>query len=164
MAKVDLTAFDKGNVAFKKGDREGLISSIGELQSQESTLKDRWDVLNITHAQVKSRENHEAAFKEKGGILSNVFGSQGGKMIADQTKKMADVRGDVLKANNEVFTRRKMLEFRLRRLDSVVPPETDVPAKVDRFGTKSTKFSPKAFIREVPNPTIEALTPQGGLE
>ena len=46
---------------------------------------------------------------------------------------MSDVRGELLKANNEVHARRRMLEFSLQRMDSVVPPETSVPKRVTRF-------------------------------
>ena len=134
LTAVDLSAFDEGNKAFKSGDREGLISSIAELQSQEGKLKDRWDLVSQTHANLKSAGNHDSAFaKSKGGGLGSLFNRSGADRLVNQTEKLSDVRGDLMKANNRAFARRKMLEFRLQRLDAQVPPETWAPKSITRF-------------------------------
>ncbi len=136
LAAVDLSAFDEGDKAFKSGDREGLISAITELQSQEGKLKDRWDLVGQTHAQLKDATNHASAFEKKksGGFLGGVLaGGRGADRFVEQTEKLSNVRGDIMDASNRAFGRRKMLEFRLQRLDSQVPPETWVPRKITRF-------------------------------
>jgi len=137
LAEVDLSAFEVGNTAFEKGDREELIRSISELQSQEGKLKDRWDLVSQTHMQVKSTNNHDTSFqKSKGGVFSAFGGSSGADRLVDQTEKLSDVRGEIMKSNNEAFGRRRMLEFRLQRLDAQVPPETWAPNKITRFGDR----------------------------
>lgn len=142
LSEVDLSAFDVGNKAFKKGDREGLISAITELQSQEGMLKDRWDLVGQTHAQLKGTENHDSAFiKKKSGLMDSFVGNSGAEKFVEQTEKLSDVRGEIMKASNEAFGRRKMLEFRLQRLDSNVPPETWTPNKITRFDDKEKNLT-----------------------
>lgn len=133
IADVDLSAYDKGNKAFEHGDREEMIRAIAELQSQEAKLKDRWDLLQQTQALVTSFENRATAMQKNNANNAIFRLGSGGDIIADQTEKLADVRGEVVKANNAVFGRRRMLEFRLQRLDSVVPPESSVPKMIKRF-------------------------------
>jgi len=70
-------------------------------------------------------------------MFSFLNGNGGAEDIVDETYKINDVKGDILKTSNELHNRKKMLEFRLQRLDSVVPPETWVPDKVDRFNNNS---------------------------
>ena len=140
LSEVDLSAFEVGNKAFKKGDREGLISAITELQSQEGKLKDRWDLVGQTHSQLKGTDNHDSAFvKKKGGFMDSFSGNSGAEKFVEQTEKLSDVRGEIMKASNEAFGRRKMLEFRLQRLDSNVPPETWTPDKIIRFDDNKGK-------------------------
>lgn len=140
LADVDVSAFDDGNKAFKKGNREGLISAIAELQSQEGKLKDRWDLVSQTHAQLKGAQNHDTAFtKKKSGLFGGFGGGSGADRLVKQTEQLSDVRGEIMKSNNEAFARRKMLEFRLQRLDSRVPPETWTPAVVTRFSDDAGK-------------------------
>lgn len=137
LAAADVSGFEKGDAAFRKGDREGLISAITGLQSQEAKLRDRWNLVAQTHAQVQSVQNHESAFEDAEQPLNFFFGSgKGAEKLADQTEKLNQSRAAILRRNNEVSSRRKMLEFRLQRLDSVVPPETWVPKDVTRFQEK----------------------------
>lgn len=145
LSEVDLQAFDEGKRAFKKGDREKLIGAIGELQSQEAKLRDRWALVGQTHAQVVSVQNHESAYGGESGNI--VFGSgSGAAKIADQTEKLNDVRGEILKANNKVFARRRMLEYDLQRMDASVPPVRTVPGKVMRFDEEK-RSSVSGFFR-----------------
>lgn len=150
-ARTDTSAFEEGDKAFKEGNRETLIGSIAELQSQEAVLKDKWNFVSQTHAQMMSNQNHESAYKETTSNLGVIFGSQGSRQLADQATKLNDVRGELVKSNNRVSGRRKMLENRLQRLDSEVPPETSVPKKnVKVFGGEDTM----AFLG-VDNPVIQ---------
>lgn len=139
LSEVDLSAFDVGNKAFKSGDREGLISAITELQSQEGKLKDRWDLVGQTHAQLKGVQNHDSSFMKKSGGLFGFGGGSGANRLVKQTEQLSDVRGEIMKSSNEAFGRRKMLEFRLQRLDSQVPPETWVPGEITRFSDDAGK-------------------------
>jgi len=140
-AKIDLSAYKEGDNAFKEGDREGLISAIAELQSQEAVLKDKWNFVSQTHAQAMSVQNHESAFKEKDSALGVIFSTGGARQLADQAEKINNVRGELVKSNNKVAGRRRILENRLQRLDSEVPPETSLPRKkVTVFGGTSKQF------------------------
>lgn len=130
---VDFSPFKRGNDAFKKGDREGLLKSITELQAEESKLKDRWGFMSQTSAQVKSVQNFEDVFSKD--TSSNIIfsGSGGAKKLADQTEKVNKVKAELSDMNNKLYSRRKMLEYRLQRLDATVPPETWTPRDVMRF-------------------------------
>ena len=106
------------------------MENLAELQSQEAKLKDRWDLLLQTRAQLMSSENHESLFADEGSGMFGFLGGKGGARLADQTEKLSDVRGELLKAGNEVHARRSMLEYALKRMDSVVPPDNSAPRKV----------------------------------
>jgi len=133
LADVDLSVFDKGTDAFVKGDREGLISSIIDLQKQEQTLKDRFSLVNTVGRNVLSQDNLGGSFSgSSDNFITNLMGS-GADILTDQTNKINEVKKEIIDSNNKVFARRRQLEYRLKRLDSVVPPETDVPSEVTRF-------------------------------
>jgi hypothetical protein len=152
LSKVDLSAYEKGNEAFEKGNREKLIDAISSLQTEESKLRDRWNLVGQTHRNVESIENHTSAFQKASD--SNPLwgiGKQGGKQLADQTDKLNKVREGIVKANNQVFGRKRMLQFRLQRLDSTVPPETSVPQTVKRFE------QPKGIFKNIDNPVLDNL-------
>lgn len=136
-AKVKESSFKKGNDEFKKGNREGIIRAIEELQGEESKLKDRWNLVNQVHVQMQSNENQESSFKSDGGM----FGNTGAKRLADQTKKLNDARKELVESNNRVASRRQMLQLRLKRLDSQVPPESWVPQTTKRFEDKNDFFN-----------------------
>jgi len=157
LAKTDLKPFDEGTKAFQNGDREGLIRSINELQREEQKLRDRFTLVNVTGDSVVSRPNHDAAFDKKSdNFLMNVMGN-GGDRIAEQTRKINEVRENILNANNQVFARRRQLEFRLKRLDASIPPETDIPSEVTRF-KKGTSFGNPVLNTQ--NETLLALRGQ----
>lgn len=131
---VDVSGFDRGNDAFDRGDREGLISAITSLQSQESKVRDRWQLVEQTHAQVLASQNKESAFDvDDGGNFFLGFGSGAGQLV-EQTEKLNKVKEQLKGANDRVFSRRKMLQFKLQRMDAHVPSETDVPDDVQVFG------------------------------
>lgn len=129
IGKVDISAFKKGNDSFKKGDREGMINAIFDLKSQEGKLKDDWSLIEQTHAQLRSNQNHETAFMDGGSF----FSKGGAERLSEQSQKLNDAKAEIVKANNKVFSRRRMLEYRLQRLDSNVPPESWAPEDVKRF-------------------------------
>jgi hypothetical protein len=76
--------------------------------------------------------NVESAFNKEGSFFG---GSGGGAKLADQSKKVSEVKKEIMKANNEVASRKKMLQYRLQRMDAKVKPETGAPSEVDRFSS-----------------------------
>ena len=154
LSDVDLKAFDKGTDAFKKGDREELIKSINALQREEQTLRDRFTLVNVTGNSIVSRANHDSAFqKSSDNVMFNVMGG-GGDRIAEQTKKINEVRQKLLDSNEKAYARRRQLEYRLKRLDASVPPETDVPAEVTRFKRESSFGN---VLASTPNVAFDAV-------
>lgn len=136
LAEVDLSPYEKGNEAFEKGNREELLAAIIDLKGEEAVLKDRFNMIGQIRAQLSSPETVRSAFSEKSGNAFLNLLRNGGGHLAEETDKINRVRSDVVTAANETFSRRKMLEYRLQRLDAVVPPETDVPEKVQRFSKR----------------------------
>ena len=150
VAGVDVKAYDEGMAAFKKGDREKVVENIAELQSQEAKLKDRWDLLLQTRSQMMSADNHESLFSDRGGFFG-FLGGDGGRRLADQTEKLSDVRGELLKAGNEVQARRALLEYALKRMDSVVPADTSAPRRVAVLGQAPDRMRGKMDL-DIDNP------------
>lgn len=153
LSKADLSAYERGNEAFEHGNREKLIDSIADLQTEESKLKDRWDLIGQTHRNMQSLENHTSSFQKSSDVnpLWGI-GKQGGSQLADQTTKINKVREAVIKENNKVFARKRMLQFRLQRLDATVPTENHVPNKVMRFERPD-----KGFLKSVDNPVMDSF-------
>jgi hypothetical protein len=129
LADADLSAYKKGTKAFEKGDRERLISSINELEAQGSRLKDNWGLVDQVHVQVVSPENNMSAHEESWSML----GSNGGEKLADQTKKVNDVREEIKDKFGQVKARSRLLQYRLQRLDSNVKPEHGAPREIARL-------------------------------
>jgi hypothetical protein len=162
LADVDMSAFESGNEAFERGNREGLIRAITDLQSKESMMRDRWNLVSKTHAQVVSDQNHEATLRNGSrgaGLLGSgvdIFdvGPSGAVALADQTRRVNEVKSAVLKRANDLHARRRMLQYRLKRLDASVPPETWVPRKVDRFD-EETPGGLLDVVRHVKNPVTD---------
>jgi len=126
LGKVDLEWYKRGDEAFKKGDREGVINAVNNLKGEEDMLRDRWTLVAQTHADVRSQMNRALLFQEKDSLL----GQGGGGKLADQTKKLNEVKSELRVAADKVAARRKLLEFRMARMDATVPAETSVPRSV----------------------------------
>jgi hypothetical protein len=73
MGKADISAFDKGSKAFEKGDREGVIDAITELEKESARLKDNWRMTEQVRAGVIDPVNVESAFNKEGSF----FGGSG---------------------------------------------------------------------------------------
>ena len=162
LSEVDLSSFSRGTRAFENGKREDLIDSIAELQGQEAKLKDRSNIVDQVHNQVLRPENVIAAGRSKGtNPVFDFMGGGVGDRLADQTKKLNKVKVDLKKSNDKAFARRKMLEFRLQRLDAQVPPESGAPVNIERFGRGgSGLLSVSDIIGGVENPvTRNAVNP-----
>ena len=133
MANIDLMGFKAGQRAFKAGNREDLLKSIVDLQAEEGKLKDRWHLVNIAHSNFLNTTNFESSLEKKSGnpVMDSFFGS--GSNLVDQTRKLNDTKAVIKKANDEVFTRRKILEGNLQRLDQNVPPDVGAPDDPQRL-------------------------------
>jgi hypothetical protein len=132
-SSIDTSAFGKGNSSFERGDREGLIEAITDLKSEEGKLHDRWTIVGQLHAQLIDPATVSSAYA--GSDVDNlVFMKSGGAAsMSDATRKLNKVKKDLKVANDQVAARRKMLEFSLQRLDSVVPDVTAAPKEVKVF-------------------------------
>jgi hypothetical protein len=142
LAKVDLSGYNKGEKAFRKGDREMLLDAITELDAQHMKLQDRmWHVEavrgNMLH---KETMDQTIAMASEDGekIMPNfLFGSGGGNAIVKQTRKVNQIKEAIKKSSNEVAGRLAMLRNKLKRMDATVPPQAPVPeapVKVFRQG------------------------------
>jgi hypothetical protein len=70
--------------------------------------------------------NRGLLFQEKDGL----FGQGGGDKMAEQTKRLNEVKAEVRNAADKVTARRRLLEFRLARMDATVPLEVGAPRNV----------------------------------
>lgn len=139
-SEVDLSPFEQGMNFFNKGDREGLIKSKLELEKQEAVLKNRNKFIDQMMADMNSKENYADAFAS--GDSSNFFlgGSKGAEKLNEQAKKLHEVKLEVAQSYSKAFTRRRLLQQALIRLDSQIPPEVDVPREMPRTVSKETGF------------------------
>jgi hypothetical protein len=126
LAEVQKKSYSKGMDAYKKGDREGVVQAITDLQGEEAKLRDRWALVDKIHRDVVG--NAEVTLSKGGGL----FGG-GASKYAEQTGKITSVKADMKSAHNDVYARRVMLQRKLADMNSVVRPDTFVPKKVTRF-------------------------------
>jgi hypothetical protein len=157
MAKVDLSPFEKGEDAFKKGDREGLIKSINELETQEQLLADRWNLVEQTRATVLSPKHRVLAYAQDDGMFGGLLGGGGGDKLAERTQKVAEVKRRIKDSSNELYARRKLLRYKLQRMDATVAPETSLPSERVQVLEKDSstlpyipkEVSPRSVLEEV---------------
>jgi len=150
LAETDLSKYDDGVKAFKKGDREALIKSIAELESEENKLKDRWTIIGETHRNILSSNNQQSVFHKSGSNFA-LDGRSGAEKIAEQTEKLARVRADVLKAMNKTYTRRALLQGNLTRLNANMTPDKGAPRQVKRLDDER---SGSMKIGDISNPAL----------
>jgi len=135
LAKIDLSGFNKGNVAFQSGNRDKLIDAITDLEAEHGKIKDRWNMLQDTRRLVLSPENrdqtiHKAA--HQGGVFPSIaLGTGGADEISRETEKISQVERKLKDSSNILSARIGILRNKLRRLNSVIPPSTDAPEKVN---------------------------------
>jgi hypothetical protein len=91
------------------------------LESQEQLVADRWNLIEQTRAVVLSPQARAQAYVQDNGVLGGVFGGLigggGGDVLAERTKKLADVKRSLKDASNELYARKKLLRYKLQRLD-----------------------------------------------
>ena len=150
LAKVDYSIYEKGDKAFKEGDREKLVGSIAELEAEENKLKDRWTLIGQTHRELLSLQNYMSSFAKDTTNPALDLNKEGAARLSDQTEKLARVRADILKSMNGTYTRRFLLQNRLKRLEANVLPESGAPTKIKRLASPE-----KSFVMSVDNPLTE---------
>lgn len=144
LTKIDDAAYESGKKSFERGDREGLLGSIIKLRSEEDKLHDRQALVQQTRGNVLSIGNHKNSFGSGGGGSNILFtGSKGGEMLADQTRKINEVREAVARRHAEVATRRKILENDFTRLMTEVKPSSDMPRVQPTVLTQKQPFFSK---------------------
>lgn len=118
LASVDLSPFKKGEGAFKRGDREGLIGAVNALEAQEQLIADRWNLVEQTRAVTLSPQARAQAYVQDNGLFGGVlFGGGGGEVLAERTKKLAEVKRSLKDVANELYARKKLLRYKLQRMD-----------------------------------------------
>jgi hypothetical protein len=127
LAEVDLEPFKWGTKAFETGDREGVIKAITELKREEDKIANRWALVDQTNKNVSSLNNHAALFEEPSTDNLVFQSGRGADRLADQTQKVEDVFKRLKDSNDKVFARRRMLQYRLQRLDANILPEQGAP-------------------------------------
>lgn len=152
LSETDLSKYDDGLTAFKKGDREGVIKAISELESEENKLKDRWTIVGETHRNILSSNNQQSVFHKSGSNFA-LDGRSGADKITDQTEKLARVRADLLKSMNKTYTRRALLQGDLTRLNANMLPDKGAPRDVKRL--EDVRAS-SMKIGDIPNPVLRA--------
>jgi hypothetical protein len=150
LAETDIKKYEEGMKAFKKGDREQVIRAISELEAEENKLKDRWLLIGATHRGMLSADNQQAAFHKSSDNPVLDMSSSGARKIADQTEKLARVRGNMLDSMNKTYTRRVLLQNALTRLNSTIPPDKDAPRNVKRLDAPRNSLK----IGDIPNPVL----------
>jgi hypothetical protein len=128
LAKTDTKDFKNGLKAFEKGDREGLIKALSGLEFQVEQQRDRWGLIEQTRSKVESPENQRSVMaKAKGGF--GFFGDGAGKTLAEETRKVNEVRRVVKESADVTKARAENLRAKLRRLDATVPRESSLPSE-----------------------------------
>jgi hypothetical protein len=131
LAKADLSGYNKGEKAFRKGDREMLLDAITELDAQHMKLQDRMWHVEAVRGNILNKQTMDhtiAMASDDGKIMPNfLFGSGGGNAIVKQTKKVNQIKESIKKSSNEVAGRLAMLRNKLKRMDATVPPQAPVP-------------------------------------
>lgn len=153
--KVDLSSFEKGNEAFEAGDRESLLSAITDLKGQEAILQDRFQLVEMVRQNTVSMQSLASSFENQDdNIITGMLPGTGANKLSKQVRDVNEVRSAIVDSANKAHGRRRMLEYRLQRLDSVVPPETDVPQNVKRFKPSKGFENP---LLNANNITIQAI-------
>jgi hypothetical protein len=151
-AKVDNSAYRSGEAAFVSGNRQELINSINELESQDMVLKDRFSVLMQVRARVKSSHNlRETMEMSKGSSGNFLFGSAGASKIADETQKVNKVAEKMKISSNDLRVKIGLLRGKLNRMNKVMPYEDTVPKNVKVTSDESNNVGIFNSVRVINN-------------
>lgn len=151
LANGRLNAYQDGVRAFKKGKREELLNAISELKSEEQKLRDRAGIVE----QVRNQAMGSAmqAPKPSGNFVLDGGVESGARRLVEHTDKMSEVREALKKNYDQVYLRRRDLEFKLQRMDAQFKPEVGAPKKVQKFGDDEAGLVPS--FKGVKNPIVK---------
>ena len=138
LAEADKKPYEEGLRSFKKGNREGVVKSIIDLEKEEGKFKDRWALLEQAHRQVLSAENYEGAYADDGNKVLGWLGGSGGYRLAEETQKLNEVKAAVKQANYDITSRKKLLQSKLQMMDAKVPLDVKGPKHVQVFGESAS--------------------------
>ena len=160
LATTDNSWFKKGNRAFEKGDREKLIKAITKLQGEEEKLRDKRAIADQTQRGILSPEWSQSVFGNDNTTNVAFGGGRGASEVNDKFTKINDVRTVLKDSHDKTYARRRMLQFRLSRLDANVLPEQGAPDfdKIKRFGGDDTKGKFDGLLDgDIDNPVAEVF-------
>jgi len=133
LAKVDFSPFKTGLKAYERGDREGLMKSILDLEYENYSLKHRVSLIDNIRQQISSTKNITDTMmkgkEQQGGFFFNpVMGSNtGSAAYAKQTERMSKTMLEVQKSSNAVAQRIAELKRKLNRLSQLGPLDMSEP-------------------------------------
>lgn len=138
LSDVDYSAYDDGESAYRRGDREGVVEAITKLESENLKLKDRLGIIQAIRGKIRSKDNVEGnlAPEQEGLNFSNPIFSpgRGADNLARQTDMLAKTVADIQKSSNGAVGRANVLRRKLRKMDMYIPADTEVPQRdVDVF-------------------------------
>jgi hypothetical protein len=135
LGKVDVKPFEDARKAYREGNREKLIKALNEQEFQVQQQNSRWKLADQTRSLVESQENREGALDDD-SVWSFISGA-GGK-LADQTRKIHEVRRDIKtgydKAQQRSIIMRKMLERMNASPRERLPYQEKIRGKVEPLG------------------------------
>lgn len=160
LTNVDFKAYERGKKHFEEGNREELINDILDMQKQEAKLKNVNKFVDQLMGDMNSKENYADAFESGGSSNYVLGGSKGAEKLNDQINKLHEVKGETAKKYAEAFTRRRLMQQDLVRMDSQIQPRTDIPTT-----SPYTVNDKKNWWGKIDNPVIEGAknTPLNGV-
>ena len=140
LGHVDIRPFEEAKKAYREGNREKLIKALNEEEFQVQQQNSRWKLADQTRSLVESQENREGALDDE-GVWSFFSGS--GNKLADQTKKIHEVRRDIKTgydtAQQRAIIMRKMLEKMNVAPREQLPYQERIPKKVEAVSALQTE-------------------------
>jgi len=124
LASADKSAFQRGKIAFQRGDREDLVNAIVDLSSQADKLDEMQMMVQGVEGNVTSQEHIAKTILQDQGWMSSPFGGSRARELADEAAKIAETKAEIRKQINEVKGRRDNLKEKLNRMNASLPPET----------------------------------------
>jgi hypothetical protein len=90
-------------------------------------------------------------------MFGGLLGGGGGDKLAERTQKVAEVKRRIKDSSNELYARRKLLRYKLQRMDATVAPETSLPSERVQVLEKDSstlpyipkEVSPRSVLEEV---------------
>lgn len=142
LGEIDKAPLRKGEKAFRMGDREKLVEAINDQEFQIKQQESRWRLVDQTRQIVETSKNRQDLFESKPSspFSMSMFGSKG-QQIADETRKINEVKKMVKQGADEARARSTHLRGNLQRMDAITPPVTSLPDEDVRVFKKEFSFA-----------------------